>query len=109
MGLYCNNDSNLEVLALKDEDGNWITDAAITCTITDPTGATVAAVSLTYRGSGVGVTVLGQYFPDGNYRGVLSGSNSPALVAGTTYKEVFQASNYGFEEVRYEVAQTRNA
>lgn len=107
--LYVANDSNVEVLGLKDEDGNWIANANITCTITDPTGATVATVTLTYRGAGVAVTVGGVTYPDGNYRGVLSGSNSPALVAGTTYKEVYQASNYGFLETRYEVAQTRLA
>jgi hypothetical protein len=107
--LYVGNDSNLEVLGLRDEDGNWVTNASVTCTITDSGGNTVAAVSLAYRGSGVGVSVLGQYFPDGNYRGILSGSNSPALVAGSVYKEVFAASNYGFQEVRYETAQTRLA
>jgi hypothetical protein len=107
--LYVGNDSNLEVLGLKDEDGNWITNAALSCTITDPNGNTVAVVTLTYRGAGVSVSVLGRYFPDGNYRGVLSGSNSPALVAGSVYKEVFAASNYGFQEVRYETAQTRLA
>ena len=107
--LYVANDSNLEVLGLKDEDGNWVTNATITCTITDASGNTVAVVPLSYRGSGVGVSVLGQYFADGNYRGVLSGSNNPPLVAGSVYKEVFAASNYGFQEVRYETAQTRLA
>lgn len=109
MALYCNNDSNLEVLGLRDEDGNFIVDADLTCAITDPSGGAVAVVTLTYRGTGVGVTVLGQHFADGNYRGVLAAGNSPALVAGTVYKEVFSASNYGFQEVRYETAQTRNA
>lgn len=101
--LYVDNDSNLEVLGLASEDGVYVTDAAITCTIIDTSGNLVATVALAYLGAGKAV---GQY-PDGNYRGVLSGSNVPALVAGTTYQQHFVASNYGFVADRYEVAQAR--
>ena len=101
--LYVGNDSNLEVLGLATEDGAYITDAQLTFTVTDANSNLVATVALAYLGAGKAV---GQY-PDGNYRGVLSGSNVPALVAGTTYQQHFAASNYGFVADRFEVAQTR--
>lgn len=101
--LFCNNDSNVEVLGLATEDGSFITDAVLTCAITDSSGNAVATVTLAYLGTGFAV---GSY-ADGNYRGVLSGSNNPALVAGATYTLAFSASNYGFKATRYEVAQAR--
>jgi hypothetical protein len=105
--MYVANDTNLEVLGLKDEDGNWITNAAITCAISDPLGNSVATVTLTYRGPGVAVTVGGVTYLDGNYRGLLSGSNVPGLVAGKTYRQHYAASNYNFAVDRYEIAQAR--
>ncbi|HEV3023926.1 MAG TPA: hypothetical protein VGX76_15730 [Pirellulales bacterium] len=107
--LYVANDTNLEVLGLKDEDGNWITNAALTCVVTDPLGNTVANVTLSYRGAGVAVTVGGVTYLDGNYRGLLAGNNAPALVAGSTYREHYAASNYNFAVDKYEVAQVRIA
>jgi len=105
MSLYCGNDSNIEVLGLTSEDGSFITDASLTCVITNPSNMTLATVTLSYRGAGVPVTVGGKTYLDGNYRGVLPGAT--ALVAGTTYKLVYAASNYGFAMTHYEIAQAR--
>lgn len=105
MSLYVANDTNIELLGLTTEDGAYVTDAAISCVISDPTGATVATVSLAYLGTSV--TLGGNTYKDGNYRGVLSGSNSPALVAGTVYTLSYNASNYGLKMIHYETAQAR--
>ncbi|MGH7139028.1 MAG: hypothetical protein ACREHD_25055 [Pirellulales bacterium] len=105
MSLYIANDINIELLGLTTEDGAYVTDAAISCVIIDPTGNSLATVSLAYLGTSV--SVGGQTYKDGNYRGVLSGSNSPALVAGTIYTLSYSASNYGLKIVHYETAQAR--
>jgi hypothetical protein len=105
MPLYASNDANIELLGLVTEDGTYVTDAAISCVITDPNGTTVATVSLAYLGTSV--TVGGQTYKDGNYRGVLAGSNSPALAAGTMYTLTYTASNYGLKIIHYEMAQAR--
>lgn len=97
--LYVGNDTNLEVLGLATEDGSYVTDAALTCTVSDPTGNVVATVTPAYLGTSVGA------YPDGNYRGVLPGSTS--LTAGTSYAMTYTASNYGLRIVHYEQAVTR--
>ena len=109
MPLFVGNDSNLEVLGLVDEEAAFVTNAAITCLVTDSSGATMGSgpITLTYRGAGVAVTVGGVTYKDGNYRGTLAGNISPPLVAGTTYKLHYAASNYNMPIDRYEVAQAR--
>jgi hypothetical protein len=53
--LYVGNDSNLEVLGLQTEDGVFITDAQLTCTVTDTNSNLVATVALAYLGAGKAV------------------------------------------------------
>lgn len=103
--LYVGSDSNIELLGLQTEDGSFLTAASISCVIKDSSGNTVATVSLTYLGTAV--TTGGRTYADGNYRGVLLGSNS--LTAGATYTLVYSCSNPIFSFTHYEVAQTRNA
>ena len=103
--LFVGSDTNIELLGVKTEDGAYLTTGAITCAITDPTGASVATVTLTYLGTAV--TVAGSTYSDGNWRGTLSGSNSPALVAGTIYKLVFSCTSPAISITRYETAQVR--
>ena len=89
MKLYVSNDNNIEILGLQDEDGVAITDATISCAVTDDaTGDAIQTVSLAYLGAGVAV---GSY-ADGNYRGVLTAA--AALVAGSFYKLAYTSSNY---------------
>jgi hypothetical protein len=109
MSLYSGgNDSNLEVLGFKDEDQNVKNDAVITCVITKVSdGSAVATVSIPSLGALVAVTVGGVTYLNGNYRGVLSGANNPALVAGAQYQLVYSASNYGWVDTRFETAQAR--
>lgn len=103
MKLYAANDNNLDALNFKTEDGSFVTDAVITCEVTDnATGDTMATVSLAYLGSGVAV----DSYADGNYRGVLlAGAN---LVVGNLYKLAFSSSNYtGFAVNLYLRAEER--
>lgn len=89
MKLYAANDNNIDLLNLQDEDGKYITDAVLSCAVTDAvTGTVMGTVTLTYLGSAVAV---GSY-ADGNYRGVLLASAN--LVAGTAYKLAYTSSNY---------------
>lgn len=89
MKLYAANDNNIDLLNLQDEDGNYITDAVLTCVVTDATTGTVmGTVTLAYLGAGVAV---GSY-ADGNYRGALTAS--AGLVVGTIYKLAYTSSNY---------------
>ena len=97
MKLFAANDNDIDLLDLKTEDGTHITDAVLSCAITDAaTGDSMgSAITLAYLGAGVAV---GSY-TDGNYRGVLPASYN--LVAGSFYKLAITSTNYTGLAVNY--------
>ncbi|HUY88797.1 MAG TPA: hypothetical protein VMV10_08695 [Pirellulales bacterium] len=100
--LYAANAVDLGVLGLRSRAGVFVTDATLTCTVTDvATGVMLATVFLNYLGAGVAL----RGYADGNYLGSLPGSIG--LVAGRAYKLEFAASNYGLSVDAYRTAQAR--
>ncbi|HEX5444056.1 MAG TPA: hypothetical protein VFW87_09520 [Pirellulales bacterium] len=97
--LFVANDTNLDLLGLTSEDGAYVTDAQLTCTVADASGQTAAAITLSYLGAPV------EAYPDGNYRGVLPAATP--LVAGRVYTLTYSASNYGLSLTQQALAQSR--
>lgn len=83
--LLVRNSNDVVILRMRKADGSGaITDAVLTCTITDPNDTQIDSFSLSHEG-------------DGDYRG----ATTAQLTAGITYKVVVTASNYTFERIAY--------